>query len=253
MGAKTGIEWCDATWNPWMGCRKVSAGCKNCYMFRDMKFYGRDPDIVVKASASTFNNPMKWKVNRKLSSGSRIFTCSWSDFFIEEADEWRYRAWDIIKHTPEFTYIILTKRPERILGSLPMDWTLGYPNVWLLISAENQSAYDERWKELAAIPAAIRGVSAEPLLGPIQIPASDLYYLPPDWVITGGESDKNSPRSMDPDWARSLRDQCQAAGISFFHKQNGGAHRIDGAWGGRNLDGIEWSEFPKARIAAIQS
>src|SRR3990167_5576666 len=98
MAETTGISWCDATWNPFMGCHKVSQGCAKCYMFREMKFYGRDPNVVVR-SKTTFNNPLKWAKNGKVNSGAKIFTCSWSDWFIEEADEWRDEAWEIVKNT----------------------------------------------------------------------------------------------------------------------------------------------------------
>ena len=145
MAEKTWIEWADATWNPWWGCHKVSTGCKNCYMFRDMKRYGRDANIVKRTSPSTFNSPLKWANNYVLRARARIFTCSYSDWFIEEADEWRNEAWDIIRDTPQFDYLILTKRPENIKDRLPKDWENGYPNVWLGISAENQAEYRKRW------------------------------------------------------------------------------------------------------------
>jgi len=262
MAERTGIEWADATWNPWMGCKKVSPGCKNCYMFRDMTFYGRDPNIVVKASEASFRNPLKWAKNGKLKTGARIFTCSWSDWFIDKADEWREDAWRIIKLTPQFNYLILTKRPERIADHLPPDWGKGYKNVWLLVSAENQQTLEERLEFLLDIPAAIRGVSAEPLLGPITFwryfpqgtckrpvctqytRLNSKYENGIHWVITGGESDKKSPRLTDPEWVRAIRDECIKAHVAFFHKQHGGTKKIDDAWGGRLLDGREWNEFP---------
>ena len=107
MGNKTGIEWCTSTWNPWRGCHKLRAGCKNCYMFREQNQYGHDPNIVVR-SKTTFNDPLKWK------EPAKVFVNSWSDFFIEEADPWRDEAWDIMRRTPHLTYQILTKRPENI-------------------------------------------------------------------------------------------------------------------------------------------
>lgn len=88
MSEQTGIEWTDATWNPWKGCLKVSPGCKQCYMYRDMNRFGHDPMVVVR-SKTTFNNPLKWAKNGKVSSGAKIFACSWSDWFIDQADEWR--------------------------------------------------------------------------------------------------------------------------------------------------------------------
>src|ERR1700678_4420763 len=101
MGAKSNIEWTEATWNPWHGCHKISAGCKNCYMFAEKKRYGQDPDVVVR-SKTTFHDPLRWR-EPKL-----IFTCSWSDFMIEEADSWREEAYGIMRITPRHTYQVLT-------------------------------------------------------------------------------------------------------------------------------------------------
>src|SRR5689334_23079211 len=161
MGERTNIGWTDATWNPWHGCKKVSPGCKHCYMYRDKERYGQDPTKVVR-SKTKFRDPFKW------ADGRMVFTCSWSDWFIEEADAWRPEAWEIIKATPHHTYQILTKRPERIAGHLPPDWGRGYPNVWLGVSVENQD-YVERILRLLAEPAAVHFISAEPLLGPLNL------------------------------------------------------------------------------------
>lgn len=261
MGEKTGIEWCDATWNPWQGCHKVSAGCKNCYMFRDMPHYGKDPNVVVR-SKTTFDAPLKWAKSGKVQPGARIFTCSWSDWFIAEADAWRDQAWEIVKNTPQFTYLILTKRPERIGDHLPADWGPGYPNVWLGTSAENQEQADKRVPLLIAAPAQVRFVSAEPLLGPLDLfdvdgviaqamgPKSMLWPGDViDWVITGGESALKDARYCDLAWVRAIRDHCQAAGVALFHKQHGGTRKINGVWGGRELDGRTWDEFPQAVAA----
>lgn len=237
MGERTGIEWATATWNPWMGCHKVSPGCKFCYAERDMNRFGRE-FTTVRRSTTTFRDPLKWAKAGRLAPGSRIFTCSFSDWFIEEADPWRGEAWDVIRRTPKFTYLILTKRSERIAECLPKDWGEGYPNVWLIVSAENQEYYDKRTAHLQHIPAKVRGISAEPLLGPIIL--GDFY---PDWIITGGESG-NAPRVSSPEWFRSMRNQALASGIPFFHKQNGGPRKINGSWGGREIDGKTWNEFP---------
>lgn len=213
MSATTGISWTDATWNPWYGCHKVSPGCRGCYMYRDMAKYGRDP-LAVKRSKSTFRDPLKWK------DPKRVFTCSWSDFFHEQADEWRADAWDIIRRTPHLTYQILTKRPENIATRLPEDWFLGYSNVWLGVSAESQVYYDLRVPILCATPAVLRFVSLEPLLGPIVI--SNNEHL--GWVIVGGESGPNH-RPLDVDWIRAIEAQCNALPqIPMFVKQDSG-HR----------------------------
>lgn len=212
MGDTTGIEWTNKTWNPWHGCTKVSPGCAHCYMFRDKTRYGQDPALVKRSAPGTFRSPLRWK------EPALVFTCSWSDFFHEAADAWRADAWEIIRQTPHLTYQVLTKRPERIAAHLPADWGDGWPNVWLGTSVES-ARWTHRIQQLAEVPARVRFLSCEPLLGPVSI-ASDL--LPAiHWVIVGGESGPKA-RPMQLEWARALREQCRYAGISFFLKQLGG-------------------------------
>lgn len=242
---KTKISWTDSTWNPWMGCHKVSAGCKYCYMFREQKSYGNDPNVV-RRSKTKFSEPLKWKDAR------RVFTCSWSDWFIEEADTWRNEAWDIIKRTPHLTYQILTKRPQNIAARLPQDWGDGYPNVWLGTSTENQDTADERIPMLLQVPAVVRFLSCEPLLGKIDLwqwlggarePIGSFWNGEGSgvaWVIVGGESGPNF-RPMNLDWARSIRDQCVKASVPFFFKQEA-AYRNET---NPTLDGVEWHQFPE--------
>ena len=228
MGKTRGIEWCDSSWNPWQGCHKVSPGCAHCYMFRDKIRYGQEPNTVVRSKPATFTAPLTWKDPLK------IFTCSWSDFFIEEADAWRDDAWDIIRRTPRHTYQILTKRPENIANRIPIDWPL--PNVWLGVSLENNKFYD-RIRRLRYVRASVKFLSVEPLLGSVaDIPLDGI-----DWVIVGGESGPKA-RPMKIQWAREVRDKCVAAGIPFFFKQWSNSLRCDI---GRRLDGREWSEFPR--------
>jgi protein gp37 len=212
VAEKTNIAWSNATWNPWHGCAKVSAGCKNCYMFREKKQYGQDPTLVVR-SKTKFSDPLRWVARGK--APRYCFTCSWSDFFIEQADPWRAEAWDIIQQTPEITYQILTKRPERISMGLPDDWREGYPNVWLGVSVENREA-KHRIETLREIPAALRFLSLEPLLQHL----GDIDLSGVGWLIAGGESGPGA-RPMHPGWARSLRDQCLERGLPFFFKQWG--------------------------------
>ena len=243
MSKETPISWTNRTWNPFQGCTKISAGCVHCYMFRDKKRYGQDPTKVVRSAPVTFNAPLKWK------EPALVFTCSWSDWFHRDADVWRDEAYDIIRRTPHLTYQILTKRADRIKDHLPADWgDTGYPNVWLGVSTENQRRADERIPLLDEIPARVKFISAEPLLGPLDI----TRYLTAggiSWVITGGESGyRGQIRPAELDWFRAIRDQCQSAGVPFHHKQHGGWERIDGHWGGRELDGREWQEMP--RVAA---
>jgi protein gp37 len=208
MGKTTTIGWTDATWNPWYGCLKVSPGCQHCYMYADRTRYGDDPSVVQR-SKTTFGEPLKWKAPR------RVFTCSWSDFFIDQADNWRPDAWDVIRRTPQHTYLILTKRPERIVDHLPQGWP--WAHVWLGVSVETP-AYLYRADVLRAIPAARRFLSCEPLLE--DLGTINLYGI--DWIIVGGESGKDY-RPMEIAWAEAIRDQCVTAGVQLYVKQ-------DSAW-----------------------
>lgn len=217
MGESSAIEWTDATWNPWYGCTKVSPGCDSCYMFRDMRRYGRDPETVAR-SKTKFHEPLKWEDPRM------VFTCSWSDWFHRSADLWRDEAWDVIRRTPQHTYQILTKRPALIRRRLPADWGDGYPNVWLIVSAEDQERLDARVPVLLNVPAAVHGVSAEPLLGPIRFNVNDLSGAGSPllrWVIVGGESGPGY-RPMDLEWAADVVAECKANGVPVFVKQLGG-------------------------------
>lgn len=229
MGERTGIAWTEKTWNPWMGCERVSAGCDHCYMFSEQTRYGHDPNVV-RRSKTTFTAPLRWK------EPARVFTCSWSDWFHADADQWRDEAWAIIKQTPHLTYQILTKRPARIARHLPSDWGSGYPNVWLGVSAETQEWYTRRASALLDVPARVHFVSAEPLLGPI-IPTPRV-----DWVIAGGESGPGA-RPCEEAWLRRLRDDCAALGTAFYLKQLGGVgNKRDGNQA--TLDGWTITEYP---------
>ena len=263
MGKDSKISWTTDTWNPWIGCHKVSPGCKHCYAETLVMRMGRVFSIVRRAAPATFNAPLKWNkhaatdfaiadVRRKEQDRQYVFTCSISDFFIEEADAWRDEAWEIIRRTPHLTYQILTKRPERIAEHLPKTcfrcgtpspgddpaddaevdchhlWR-PWPNVWLGTSVENQVYAEKRIPQLVNVPAVVHFLSCEPLLGPIDFTKSPRYDNPLwienhgylrdiEWVIVGGESGPRF-REMDLDWARSIRDQCRAAGVPFFGKQ----------------------------------
>lgn len=203
MGKRSGIEWTEATWNPWHGCTKISPGCAHCYMYRDKRRYGQDPEKIVRSSG-TFNDPLKWK------DGKLIFTCSWSDFFIQEADAWRWEAWDVIFNTPQHIYQILTKRIGRLDD---LDISVMPRNVWLGVSVEN-SRYLQRIEALQNISAERRFISYEPLLGRISPFSPEGIH----WAIVGAESGPGA-RPMDLDWAREIRDKCAKHGIAFFMKQ----------------------------------
>ena len=220
MGEKTGISWTNKTWNPWKGCKMVSPGCKNCYMFRDMRRYGMDPEDITRTKPGTFNAPIKW--NREAQANRKpefVFTASWSDWFIVDADDWRDEAWKIVKDTPWLIYQVLTKRADRILDHLPADWGEGYPNVGIGVSVES-SPYLSRVDLLRQVPAKVRFISAEPLIG--SLAGIDLTGI--HWLISGGESepDDSKRREMDLEWARELRDACAAQNCTYFHKQGSG-------------------------------
>ena len=240
MGKVSGIDYVDASWNPWMGCTKKSEGCKFCFAERDMKRFGRDFNTITK-SKTTFRDPLKWE------EPLRILVGSWMDFFHPDVPkEWRRDAWEIMFHAKEHTFLILTKRPENMPSMMPVGWVEGQykymPHVWLGVSVETQD-YIHRISQLYGIPASKKFVSAEPLLGPLDF-SEHMGFI--DWIITGGESGPNC-RPCDLDWVRSIRDQCVEADVSYFHKQMGGTKKIDGAWGGRELDGKIWDEIPERR------
>lgn len=178
-------------------------------MYRDKKRYGHDPATVVRSKPGTFNAPLHWKER------ARVFVCSWSDFFIEDADSWRDEAWDIIRRTQHLDYLILTKRPENIMRRLPMDWPIW--NVWLGVTAENQEQADKRLPILLSIPATLHFVSVEPMIGDINLRLG-FRGTGVDWVICGGESGPDA-RVMDQGWALDLKKQCAVAGVPFFMKQ----------------------------------
>lgn len=241
MGELTKIEWTDHTWNPWTGCAKVSAGCANCYMFTTQARFGRDPHKVTRTSPATFNAPLKWK------EPARVFTCSWSDFFLPEADAWRAEAWEIIRRTPHLTYQVLTKRPENIPGRLPEGWGDGWENVWLGVTVENAQAL-RRAELLAGIAAKVRFISYEPALGPVDFSPVLASF---GWLISGGESGHHA-RPADPAWFRSVREQCRAHGVPYFHKQNGGRTKEKGEpAGGRLLDGVLYHESPDVSLVIL--
>ncbi len=237
MGKETTIDYVDATWSPWYGCTPVSAGCQNCYARRSWRLLGLKPCEVRRAEDATFYASLKWKEPRK------IMVCSISDFFHEAADEWRWEALDIIAHSQRHTFIIPTKRPERIIESLCFKkghWLIGnennLKNIWILASVENQEMADKRIPELLKLREygdwPVLGVSVEPLLSNINLTSRYIStkkvatYSQLDWVICGGESGTNA-RPCHPDWVRSLRDQCVNAGIPVWIKQLHIASRLE--------------------------
>lgn len=227
MGKNSNIEWTDDTWNPWHGCKKVSPGCKYCYMFRDKERWKKDPTEVIKSKS--FQDPLKW-AKIPANNGLKIFTCSWSDFFIEEADQWREEAWDVIKNTPNLTYQILTKRPERIKDCLPYDWGEGYENVWIGVSIESEKQLS-RIIDLCIVPCKLRFISFEPLLSKIDVNKLkyayyyDMLISHIHWAIIGGESGNDNGkyryRPCELIWIESLTKQLKGIDLPVFIKQTG--------------------------------
>jgi protein gp37 len=249
--ATSSIEWTEATWNPVAGCTILSPGCTNCYAMRMAarleamsmtKYVGLTRKTggrakwtgAVTLDRDTLDAPKGWRKPRM------IFVNSMSDLFQEAVPEsFVTEVWQAMAATPQHTYQILTKRPERMAlatQTLPL-----LPNVWLGASVES-AAYFERLDHLRGTRAALRFVSLEPLLG--SVAGIDLTLV--DWAIVGGESGPGA-RPMDPEWVREIRAACLKYGTAFFFKQWGGKNKKKT---GRTLDGKTWSEFPEARAAA---
>lgn len=272
------IEWCDHTFNPWIGCTKVSAGCKHCYAERLMDTrLGRvewgPQGMRKRTSDSYWQQPHKWNQEAE-SEGRRyrVFCASLADVFemrqddhMDDLEAWRAKLWKLIEQTPHLDWLLLTKLPENILQLVPLKWfdkefdpDAAWPaNVWVGVSVENQEMADKRIPELLKVPAPVRFLSCEPLLGPIEklyhYLASNSIYKAEfwndgafdlherldgsitatckdgtvyedgsdiHWVIVGGESGPGA-RPMHPDWARDIRYQCERMEIPFFFKQWG--------------------------------
>lgn len=316
---KTKIEYVTDVWNPLTGCDPVSEGCENCYA-RRMAYrlkvrcgYPADNPFRVTLHPQRLDQPLRQRKPR------RIFVCSMGDLFHEDVPEkFLYDVWDVMVLNRQHTFLVLTKRParmknfiERVMANrMDYAYTLGntpegtetrkwaqkpVQNIWLGVTAENQQTADKRIPILLQIPAAVRFVSVEPMLGPVDLerwlpiewsevgetwieafPGKHCYDTRLHWVICGGETGPGA-RPMHPDWARSLRDQCQATGVPFFLKswgehcypsqmpdttyyalldrydldQDAGAHHvIESPWkvgkkaAGRLLDGRTWDEVP---------
>lgn len=234
MAGSSSIEWTEATWNPVTGCSKVSQGCKNCYAERMSKrLVAMGSERYVNGFKVTLHHdlidkPRSWRKPRK------VFVNSMSDLFHEEVPlEFIQSVFKTMKETPQHTYQILTKRSKRLAELAPsLDWA---ENIWMGTSIENEAVIF-RLDDLKKVPAHIRFLSCEPLLGPLDSLNLDGIH----WVIVGGESGPKA-RPMEEAWALSIRDQCKTQGVSFFFKQWGGVqkHRH-----GRILDDNIYDEYP---------
>lgn len=246
---RTGIEWTEATWNPVTGCDRVSEGCDHCYaltLARRLRAAG-NPRYQVdgdrRTSGPGFGLSLHWDVLRRPLAWRRprlVFVNSMSDLFHPKVPvAFIAKAFDVMAEADRHTFQILTKRPGRMASVLRRVRPDPLPNVWLGTSVENQRWAAVRLPQLRATPAAVRFLSCEPLLGPLDL-GGYIAEGGVDWMIVGGESGPHA-RAMDPDWARSLRDQCIESGVPFFFKQWGGRTPKSG---GRELDGRTWNEMP---------
>jgi protein gp37 len=273
MSGDTKIEWATKVWNPVTGCTKVSEGCRHCYAERVAKrFWGERSFNDVRCHDNHLDAPMHWKTPQ------RVFVNSMSDLFHPDVpDGFIFGAFMRMAKCSQHTFIILTKRPERMHEWIIDRWMTDYiqkevhpelvlDNVWVGVSVENQKAADERIPVLLKTPAAIRFVSVEPMLGMVDLEAyiGDLFddsecgkEMPAiDWVICGGESGPNA-RPVYPEWVRDLRDQCIRSRTPFFFKHWGEYEciksgdsicpvRVGKKRAGRLIDGKEWNEYPEA-------
>ncbi|BBU58555.1 hypothetical protein KU6B_48200 [Mameliella alba] len=257
MAELSKIEWCDHTFNPWIGCTKVSPACDHCYAeARDRRFNPRSGHWGPHAdrrrtSAANWRKPLKWdREAAKAGTSPRVFCASLADVFDNHrsiAPEWRRDLYRLIEDTPHLDWLLLTKRPQNLAKLAPARWVHDGcpPNVWIGTTVENQAEADRRIPHLLSIPARVRFLSCEPLLGPVNLLVTDhrghdisalrgIACDPSDpdgpdeyyrtgkihWVIAGGESGTGA-RPSNPQWFRDLRDQCTAADVPFHFKQWG--------------------------------
>jgi len=258
MGASTKIAWTDHTFNPWLGCTRISEGCRHCYAEAlvegrmGLQRWGAAPRVRTK---QPWKDVLKW--NRLSAEGiargerrKRVFCASLADVF-EDArglNDLRSELWDVIEQCTSLDWQLLTKRPQRILRCLPVWWHRRMPeHVWIGTSIENQEMADLRVPELLRVPARVRFLSCEPLLERIDLRiaafnGTDSIERLTDigWVIVGGESGSGH-RPMAIEWAQSLREQCRVAGVPFFFKQVSASRPGQGA----DALGEVVQEFPR--------
>ena len=216
-----------SNWNPWHGCKKCSEGCEHCYVYYLDAMRGKSGADVYKTKTG-FRYPLsKDRSGRyKIQSGEMISVCMTSDFFLEEADEWRDEAWGMMRTRSDVVFLLLTKRPERICDCLPANWGDGWDNVFLNVTCENQRRADERIPQLLDLPFKHKGLHCAPLLGPVSI-ARYLDTGQIEQVACGGE-DYGGRRPCDFDWVRTLREECVARDITFCFMETGATFVRDG-------------------------
>lgn len=253
MAENSGIEWTHHTFNPWIGCTKVSAACDHCYAETwDARFKGdRWGARADRTRTKSWGKPRRWN---ELAQGAaerpRVFCASLADVFDNHKsiqESWRDELWTLMADTPNLDWLLLTKRPQNIARFVPgwmgpMSWP---KNIWIGTTVENQTEAERRIPYLLEIPARVRFLSMEPLLGPVDLTPWLGGESGLNWVIVGGESGPDY-READPGWFRSLRDQCADAGVPFLFKQWGGPSQRVIKAKGRALDGQIHDGYPPA-------
>jgi len=216
---KNAIERMSKMWNLWHGCHKLSAGCKYCYVYRGDSKRGIDSSIISKTK--NFDLPVQKKRNGeyKIPSGSLVYTCFTSDFFIKEADQWRAEAWEMIRLRSDLHFMMITKRIDRLYESLPEDWGDGYEHVTICCTVENQDRADYRIPIYQTAPIKHKIIICEPLLDRIDLSPYNIGTWV-EQVVVGGESGYEA-RSCDFDWIMELRNICVEQNVSFWFKQTG--------------------------------
>ena len=214
-----------SSWNPWHGCRKLSAGCLHCYVYRIDARHGRDASVVTKTGHFGLPVSRRRDGSYRIPSGQTVYTCFTSDFFLEEADSWRAEAWAMIRERSDLRFFIVTKRIDRFSVGLPADWGEGYSNVAVCCTAEDQDRADYRLPIFREAPIRDKSVICEPLLGPIDLTAHLGAWL--GSVAVGGESGEDA-RPCDYDWVLDIRRQCVEAGVPFHFRQTGARFMKDG-------------------------
>lgn len=233
-------------WNPWHGCKKISEGCRHCYVYRQDSMYGSPINSSEVRKTGSFDLPVRRKRDKsyKLAPNSMIYTCFTSDFFVEDADDWRIEAWDMIRRRNDMMFYIFTKRIDRFNISLPEDWGDGYDNVIIGCTVENQDRANYRLPIFKTLPIKYKTIICAPILEPIDIAGyldGSIYE-----VAVSGESG-NAARNCDYDWVLSIREQCIMADVSFCFHQTG-ANFIKG---GRLYRIKRMHQIPQAHKACI--
>lgn len=261
MAETTAISWTDATFNPWIGCAKVSPGCDHCYAevstpSRTMKISWGAQQARKRTSTSNWQLPVRWNnlhdhFSVQHGRRRRVFCASLADVFDNRVDpQWRNDLWTLVRSTPNLDWLILTKRISNVVSMLPLDWGDGYGNVWLGISVVNQVEAERDIPKLLATSAKVRWLSMEPLLeavtfdglfsNPNNMRHSTNVLEELNWVVLGGESGVHA-RQLQTEWVETIRDQCSTVDVPFFFKQWGGSTKDKG---GCALNGIEVKTWP---------